>query len=118
GALGKAMVFGPHMENFEAIAGGFVKRNGAVQVQDAAALEKALAQLLADDSTRAELGRNALQVVSENLGAIERTVNMIVAHLPKTEMYVAPSRREALRAVAKGPADSSNAERGTRNAEM
>ena len=92
-----------------AIAAAFVKRNGAVQVQDAAGLEQALASLLADESMRAELGRNALKVVSENLGAIERTVNMIVAHLPKDEMYVAPSRHERLRATAQAPADTPGA---------
>jgi 3-deoxy-D-manno-octulosonic-acid transferase len=95
GALGKAMVFGPHMENFAAIASAFVQRNGAVQVEDAAALEQAIAELLADEAKRAELGRNALHVVSENLGAIERTVNMIVSHLPKADIYVAPSRHKA-----------------------
>ena len=95
GALGKPMVFGPHMENFAAIARTFVEKNGAMQVQDAAGLEQVIGELLADETKRAELGRNALKVVSENLGAIERTVNMIVAHLPKTEMYVAPSRHKS-----------------------
>src|ERR1041385_2046996 len=109
GALGKPMAFGPHMENFEAIAAAFVKRNGAIQVQDAAGLEQAIASLLADEAMRTDVGHNALKVVSENLGAIERTVNMIVAHLPKTEMYVAPSRHERFRAAAKGPADSPGA---------
>jgi len=93
GALGKAMVFGPHMTNFTEVARSFVAANGAVQVQDPAGLEKALEELLANESRRQELGRNALKVVHENLGAIERTVDMIVKHLEGGELYVAPRKR-------------------------
>jgi 3-deoxy-D-manno-octulosonic-acid transferase len=81
GALGKAMVFGPHMQNFAEVAREFVEQKGAVQVRDAAELERVLAELLADESRREQLGRNALKVVHENLGAIDRTVDMIVKHL-------------------------------------
>jgi 3-deoxy-D-manno-octulosonic-acid transferase len=81
GALGKAMVFGPHMQNFAEVAREFVEQKGAVQVRDAAELERVLAELLADESRREQLGRNALKVVHENLGAIDRTVDMIVEHL-------------------------------------
>jgi len=93
GALGKAMVFGPNMQNFADVARQFVAQDGAVQVGDAAGLENALAELLANPARREQLGRNALQVVHENLGAIERTVDMIVQHLQGGEMYVAPKRR-------------------------
>lgn len=81
GALGKAMIFGPHMQNFAAIAEGFVAGRGAVQVKDAAELERALDELLLDPTRRAELGRNALAVVKANLGGIERTVDMILPAL-------------------------------------
>jgi 3-deoxy-D-manno-octulosonic-acid transferase len=81
GALGKAMVFGPHMQNFAEVSARFLAGNGAVQVQDAAGLEKALAELFGDEAARRQLGSNALKVVRENLGAIERTVNMIVQRL-------------------------------------
>ncbi|HEV2393382.1 MAG TPA: 3-deoxy-D-manno-octulosonic acid transferase [Verrucomicrobiae bacterium] len=100
GALGKAMVFGPHMENFAEVVRSFLGRAGAVQVHDAAELEKALENLLADEGRREELGRNALAVVRENLGAIERTVDMIVQHLEGGELYVAP-KRQAVRSTNK-----------------
>lgn len=90
GAIGKAMVFGPNMQNFEAIAAAFVKERGAVQVKDGAGLEQAVAELLADEVRRAELGKNALKVVRENQGAIDRTVEMIVKHLHGGETYVRP----------------------------
>lgn len=89
GALGKAMVFGPNMQNFVSIADAFLKSEGAVQVRDAAGLEKALAELLGDPERRALMGRNALHVVRENLGAIERTVDMIVEKLGDGDIYVA-----------------------------
>ena len=66
------------------------RQNGAVQVRDAAELEKVLGELLADEARREQLGRNALKVVRENLGAIERTVDMIVEHLDgASDIYVA-----------------------------
>jgi len=89
GALGKPMVFGPNMQNFEEIARGFLAKDGAVQARDAAELEKVLADLLASEPRRAELGRNALKVVHDNLGAIDRTVDMIVRHLDNGELYIA-----------------------------
>ena len=92
GALGKPMVFGPNMQNFAEIAHNFTSQNGAVQVRDAVELERVLSELLVDDLRRAELGKNALTVVRENQGAIERTVEMIVRHLAGGEMYVAPQR--------------------------
>src|SRR5579859_264149 len=81
GALGKAMVFGPNMQNFADIAKNFVARGGAVQVRDTTELEKVLGELLADTARREQLGRNAFCVYQENLGAVERTVDMIVKHL-------------------------------------
>lgn len=90
GALGKAMVFGPNMQNFSAVAASFLRENGAVQVRDAAELEKALESLLADGERRELLGQNALRVVRQNQGAIERTADMIVRHLEGGELYVAP----------------------------
>jgi 3-deoxy-D-manno-octulosonic-acid transferase len=92
GALGKAMVFGPHMQNFADPVRNFLARDGAVQVRDEAELEKALADLLADPARRERLGRNALAVVRENLGAIERTVDMIIEHLDDGKLYIAPPR--------------------------
>jgi 3-deoxy-D-manno-octulosonic-acid transferase len=88
GALGKAMVFGPHMQNFEDIVRNFIAQDGAVQVKDAAELERALAKLLDDPRRREELGSNARKVVRENLGAIDRTVDMIVQNLNDKDIYI------------------------------
>src|SRR5208337_957872 len=55
GAAGKAMVFGPNMQNFTDIARNFIARNAAVQVADAEALETVIGELLADGTRREEL---------------------------------------------------------------
>jgi 3-deoxy-D-manno-octulosonic-acid transferase len=89
GALGKAMVFGPNMQNFADITLHFLKKSAAIQVHNPEELEKTIAELLADQTRRAELGRNALEVVAENLGAINRTVEMFLEQIKKCETYVA-----------------------------
>ena len=78
-ALGKAVVFGPNMQNFPQVVPQFLERGGACQVRDAAELESVLGELLADPARRTELGRRALEVVRDNQGGIEKTVEMIVA---------------------------------------
>ena len=92
GALGKAMVFGPNMQNFADVTRSFLAQDAAVQVGDPDALEKILAELLMDENRRRELGRNALKVVAENLGAVDRTVEMILAQLKLREVYIAPRK--------------------------
>lgn len=88
GALGKPILFGPNMQNFADVARSFVANNGAVQVKDPAELESQLAALLTDAARREQLGQNALKVVRENLGAIERTAEMILEHFDPEEHYV------------------------------
>ncbi|HVV69979.1 MAG TPA: 3-deoxy-D-manno-octulosonic acid transferase [Verrucomicrobiae bacterium] len=93
GALGKAMVFGPNMQNFAEVARNFLERDGAVQAKNAAELEQVLGGLLGNPERLGELGRHALQVVQENLGAVDRTVDMIVEHLEGSDLYVAPKKQ-------------------------
>jgi 3-deoxy-D-manno-octulosonic-acid transferase len=89
GALGKAMLFGPNMQNFAEISQRFVDNHGAIRVRDASELETELNALLTDAERREQLGRNALKVVRENLGGVERTVDMILDHLDGDVFYVA-----------------------------
>ena len=90
GALGKPMVFGPNMQNFAEGVKSFLAKDGAVQVPNSAELEKTMARLLADPQRREQLGQNALTVVRENQGAIDRSVEMILKHLDSQEVYIAP----------------------------
>lgn len=89
-ALGKPIVFGPNMQNFASITEAFLRADAAIQVRDEAELEQVFRGLLRDQARRAEIGRKALQVVKENKGSIDRTVDMIVEHLKEEDIYVAP----------------------------
>lgn len=80
-ALGKAVVFGPNMQNFTSIVRAFLAAQAVVQVRNAAELENTVAELLSDDRRRADLGARALGVVRQNLGATERTVELISERL-------------------------------------
>lgn len=91
GELRKAMVFGPHMENFADVVRSFLAKDGAVQVPDATGLENALGELLSNSARREQLGQNALQVVRENQGAMHSTVDMIINGIKDRGLYVAPS---------------------------
>jgi len=88
GAQGKAIVFGPNMQNFTDITRAFLKKDAAVQVKSPEDLERVLGELLANTERRAALGRAALEVVAENLGAIDRTVEMILPHLERQGILV------------------------------
>jgi 3-deoxy-D-manno-octulosonic-acid transferase len=87
-ALGKPVVFGPNMQNFADVVRAFLAEDGAVQVKDSSELEQKVAELLANESRRAQLGRNALKVVNENIGASQRTVEMILSRLKESELYI------------------------------
>jgi 3-deoxy-D-manno-octulosonic-acid transferase len=89
-ALGKPTVFGPNMQNFEDVARIFLTQQAVIQVADALALENVFAELLGNEARRRELGERAAKVVRENMGAVDRTVDMIVRHLDTGEHYVAP----------------------------
>lgn len=92
GALCKPILFGPNMQNFEAIAKQLVERDGAVQVHNVDQLEAALSKLLGSPERREVLGQNAVRVIRENLGAIDRTVEMIVGKIDDTDLYVAAKK--------------------------
>jgi 3-deoxy-D-manno-octulosonic-acid transferase len=82
-AFGKAVVVGPKMENFSDIVPRFLERKAMVQVQNANDLEVALAELLADPDKRSKLGANALEVVKENQGSLGRTLDFLLAGIPR-----------------------------------
>jgi len=76
-ALGKAMIYGPNMQNFRAVTAALNNADAALQVRNETGLEVALTALLGDESRRAEMGQNALDVVRKNQGATPRTTKMI-----------------------------------------
>jgi 3-deoxy-D-manno-octulosonic-acid transferase len=83
---GKAILFGPHMENFREIALTFVTCGAAVQVKSADDLKENLRRLLQDRAAREQLGNRALEAVRENQGALDLTIRTINDLLPAAAM--------------------------------
>ena len=92
-AFGRAIVVGPHMENFADVAREFVARGAAIQVRGAAELEETLADLMRDDARRARLGAAARVLVDANRGAARRTLAAAAELLPPPAgVRAAPAR--------------------------
>jgi len=75
--VGKPVVFGPHMENFEAVVKMLLAADGAIQVQDAVELEETVSLLLGNPFRCEELGVNAVHALKGHQGAAARTVELI-----------------------------------------
>ena len=78
---GKAIIVGPHMDNFREIAAAFVAEDALVQVRDAAGLTDAVVRLFADAAARDALGSRAQRIVARNRGALDRTVDALAGLL-------------------------------------
>jgi 3-deoxy-D-manno-octulosonic-acid transferase len=74
---GKPVVFGPHMQNFSAIARLFLEAHAAIQVANEEELERALLDLFQHPERCFELVGNAARVIEENRGAADRTVEAL-----------------------------------------
>ena len=72
-ALGKPVVFGPHMENFASVVALLLEHQGARQISDASALRDELHTLLHDSTRRTTLGTNARNALQAHRGATART---------------------------------------------
>jgi 3-deoxy-D-manno-octulosonic-acid transferase len=70
-------VFGPHVWNFRDAANRLVEAGGAVMVNDAAGLERELAKLLDDSALRQRMGTAARELVKQQQGATERTLDLL-----------------------------------------
>src|SRR5205823_8103358 len=78
-AAGKPVIFGPHMENFGALAQTLVAKNGAIQVLDVEERECAAKKLLRDNEVRRLLVQSAEGVLKQHRGATAHTAQLIVA---------------------------------------
>jgi len=76
-AVGKPVVFGPHMFNFAEIAQLALERGAAVQVHDGAGLLAAVGDFLGNANRRDSAGGAGRRLVEENRGALENTLAVI-----------------------------------------
>ena len=75
---GKPVLFGPHMENFAALAKALIAQGGAVQVNSLTELRRAMAGLLANPAERERMVENARKVLDTHRGATSRTAQLMV----------------------------------------
>jgi 3-deoxy-D-manno-octulosonic-acid transferase len=75
---GKPVVFGPHMENFAALAKSLVEQNGAIQVNSPTDLRQTITHLLANPDEREKIVENARRVLETHRGATVRTAQLVV----------------------------------------
>lgn len=85
---GKPTLFGPHVDNFHEICAALVAGNAALQVNAEGELESAIESLLKNNRRRQEMGYQAKKVVSEKLGALEKSADLIVESLENPDFYV------------------------------
>jgi len=78
--FGKAILVGPHTENFRDII-DILRRADALRVVTPQSLTPTVLQLLANHDERAALGQRALEVMGSQQGATERTVNALLGLL-------------------------------------
>jgi len=78
-ALAKAVIVGPHTENFAAPVDALRQAGALRVVHDAAELAAAVRELIDDPDGARDRGRLARQVVRDNQGATERTVDRLVS---------------------------------------
>ena len=82
-AAGAAIITGPHIHNFAAINQVFLDQEAIIQLplgndsDTTFELARTLAKLLTDNQLRQELKQRAKQVLNQNLGATDRTLNYL-----------------------------------------
>ncbi|MCP3669579.1 MAG: 3-deoxy-D-manno-octulosonic acid transferase [Gammaproteobacteria bacterium] len=80
-ALGKPVVFGPHMYNFASISELLLEHDAARVVAGADELADVIQLWLSDASERTRVGENGRRVVAENQGALDRLFALVEQQL-------------------------------------
>lgn len=76
-ALGVAVVFGPHLFNFQEISTQLLEADAARIIHDSDALASTVTELLADANLRHQLGENGKHFIEANRGALQRLIRLI-----------------------------------------
>jgi len=82
-ALGKPVIFGPHMFNFLEISRMALEAGAGIQVKDAHELEQTVRQLVEDANHRFSCGQNGITLIDANQGALVRTLEALEPFLGK-----------------------------------
>lgn len=80
----KAVLIGPHMENFQDVTSLFLDEKAVIQVADADELKEKITYLLSHPQDRESIGRLAHNVVEKYTGATVRTAKIITHVMAQT----------------------------------
>lgn len=80
--FGIPVAVGPSMDNFREMAAEFDREDAWVRVADAAALGEAFRSWFDDPATALAVGARGRALIERNRGALERTRELLAAHLP------------------------------------
>jgi 3-deoxy-D-manno-octulosonic-acid transferase len=79
---GKPVLFGPYTDHCAEIATLLLESGGAIRVSGADDLARTVCAWLEDSTTRRQVGEAARRTVSDNQGALRRSVDLIEACVP------------------------------------
>jgi len=79
-ALGKPVITGQHVFNFEDITQRLLEKNAAVKIEDAGALSKMLIEWFQDANLRHQIGENGQLFVEANRGALQKLLDIIAGY--------------------------------------
>jgi len=77
-SLGKPIIFGRHMFNFQDAAKILLECKAAMEAEDSEGLYSAIRFLLDNPEERKKLGINAKETISKNSGSAQKTINHIL----------------------------------------
>ena len=75
--LGKVVIHGPNMENFQYVVAAFQEEGASLMVENKQELTERLSRLLGDDLYRQGIARKAIEVVEKYRGAIDKTIDSL-----------------------------------------
>lgn len=78
---GRPILFGPHMENFEEIAGLFRSGGGGMEVHGGAELSRGLLWLLRHLPEAEAMGERGRSILRQHQGAVHRTLDLLKDYL-------------------------------------
>jgi 3-deoxy-D-manno-octulosonic-acid transferase len=82
--LGVPVMFGPYMKNMELLAQQLLAAQGAIQCNDTAAIVAAVTLLITDSQASEQLINNGRAFVTQNKGALEKTIAFIDPFINKS----------------------------------
>jgi 3-deoxy-D-manno-octulosonic-acid transferase len=84
-SYGIPVLFGPHIDNFKPSSDLLLKFGGGIMVKDQEELYQKMSELLKNETTRKQIGEKGKQALLSQTGTSEKTVQLLLKHLPGNE---------------------------------